>query len=201
MNSASKKRKYRSKVDRDFMAFVRWLPCFLCFRELYEFFDKEPWALVEMIANELIPEDRQKSPTEAAHLGLSTSRRGISQKFPVRECGPLCNGHHQSFRDAHHAGTKTFWERQGIDRDWIIGLVIRLWEAKQYRGFQALPPIRNRRALAVSFMACGTGWPESQVKSDPHGAYRLAARACHPDTGGSNEKFHNLQSHWSALNG
>ena len=67
MNSASKKRKYRSKVDRDFMAFVRWLPCFLCFRELYEFFDKEPWALVEMIANELIPEDRQKSPTEAAH--------------------------------------------------------------------------------------------------------------------------------------
>ena len=72
---------------------------------------------------------------------------------------------------------------------------------EQYRGFQALPLIRNRRALAVSFMACVTGWPESQVKSDPQGAYRLAARACHPDTGGSNEKFHNLQSHWSALNG
>ncbi len=71
---------------------------------------------------------------------------------------------------------------------------------EQYRGFAALPPKSDGRGAAVSFIARVTGWPESQVKSDPQGAYRIAARACHPDTGGSNGTFHELQNHWGAMN-
>jgi hypothetical protein len=71
--------------------------------------------------------------------------------------------------------------------------------SEQYRGFAALPPKSDGRGAAVSFLARVTGWPESQVKGDPQGAYRLAARALHPDTGGSNEQFHTLQNHWMEM--
>ena len=70
---------------------------------------------------------------------------------------------------------------------------------EQYRGFTALPPAGNSRATAISFLSRITGWQEPQIKGDLQGAYRLAARACHPDTGGNNELFHQLQQHWEAL--
>ena len=70
---------------------------------------------------------------------------------------------------------------------------------EQYRGFTALPPASDGRAYAITFLSRMTGWQESQVKGDPQGAYRLAARACHPDTGGNERLFHELQRHWSAL--
>ena len=127
--------KYRksplSKDDRAFLGFVKTLPCFICFHELYEFASRQPWVLIEMLNDELIPDDRQKTPTEAAHLGLSTSRRGLSQKYPARESGPLCQDHHTGLKTSHHAGTKTFWERNNIDRDWIIELVGKLYEASK----------------------------------------------------------------------
>lgn len=127
--------KYRksplSKDDRSFLGLVKTLPCFVCFHELYEFASRQPWVLIEMLNDEMIPDDRQKTPTEAAHLGLSTSRRGLSQKYPARECGPLCNDHHTGLKTSHHAGTKTFWKKNNIERDWIIDLVQKLYEASK----------------------------------------------------------------------
>jgi hypothetical protein len=70
---------------------------------------------------------------------------------------------------------------------------------EQYRGFTALPPASNDRGPAITFFARVTGWQEIQIKSDPQGAYRLAARACHPDTGGNEDLFNELQKHWAAL--
>ena len=71
---------------------------------------------------------------------------------------------------------------------------------EQYRGFAALPPKSDTRAAALQFLNRVTGLPVPQIQSDPQGAYRLAARACHPDTGGSSSQFHELQAHWTALN-
>ncbi len=122
-------RKSMSREDRDFLGFVKRLPCSLCYREVYEFFQNEPWAFLEIL--ETIDQSKQKTPTEAAHLGLSTSRRGLSQKFPARESGPLCEGHHTGFKTSHHASTKNFWQTHGIERDWIIGLVQKIYEASK----------------------------------------------------------------------
>lgn len=72
---------------------------------------------------------------------------------------------------------------------------------EQYRGFAALPEAdpASQRTSAIAFISRVTGWSESQVVNDPQGAYRLAARATHPDQGGSHEAFTQLQSHWKAF--
>jgi hypothetical protein len=64
--------------------------------------------------------------SEAAHLGRSTSRRGIGQKYPDNEAGPLCTIHHRE----HHRGTKTFWTRHAwIDRDKLIDAIQAAYKA------------------------------------------------------------------------
>ena len=113
--------------------------------------------------------------------------RGSSMSFP---CDRF-----DGWEDNLRAVALTLESLRAADRYGVTG------NREQYRGFAALPPKSDTRGAALSFMARVTGWPESQVKSDPQGAYRLAARACHPDTGGSNGQFHELQSHWSAMNG
>jgi hypothetical protein len=69
---------------------------------------------------------------------------------------------------------------------------------EQYRGFAALPPAGDSRARAVAFLSQQTGWAEKQVRGDLQGAYRLAAKAVHPDMGGNPEAFHE-QRHWAVL--
>lgn len=72
---------------------------------------------------------------------------------------------------------------------------------EQYRGFAALPEAdpNTQRNAAITFMSRLTGWSETQIVNDPQGAYRLAARATHPDHGGSAGAFVRLQSHWKAF--
>lgn len=119
-----RKRKNKPGDDPKFLAFVRSLPCLICYREVYEFFRSEPWALIEVIeAGELFRESR----TEAAHLGLSASRRGLSQKYPDNECGPLCADHHTRLKTSHHAGTKTFWKIHNLDRDDSVRMIQELY--------------------------------------------------------------------------
>jgi hypothetical protein len=71
---------------------------------------------------------------------------------------------------------------------------------EQYKGFAALPAAdpNQERTIAIAFFSKATGWSEDQVRSDLQGAYRLAARMFHPDSGGSHEKFVAVQKHWEA---
>ena len=68
----------------------------------------------------------QETPSEFAHLGLTTSRRGQSQKYPDHEAGPLCNQHHRE----HHANTKGFWIRYAaLDRDGVLKMLVRIYRS------------------------------------------------------------------------
>lgn len=130
------KRKHRKPKPGDnpaFLAFVRTLPCFVCYREVYEFFGSEPWALIELLESEAtFPVQRTR--TEAAHLGRSTSRRGLKQKYPDNESGPLCSDHHTRFKTSHHANARSFWDIHGIERDELIDQIQALYaQSKAYR--------------------------------------------------------------------
>lgn len=74
---------------------------------------------------------------------------------------------------------------------------------EQYKGFAQLPAANPNsiRNAALLFFSQTTGWTNSQIVSDPNGAYRLASRACHPDLGGNQEVFVKLQEHWKVLQG
>ena len=63
----------------------------------------------------------QASATEAAHVGLSTSRRGMGQKYSDREAIPLCAEDHRTDRmSIHSIGADEFFESLGSDRDSVI---------------------------------------------------------------------------------
>lgn len=72
---------------------------------------------------------------------------------------------------------------------------------EQYRGFAQLPAAdpNARRMEAISFLQRVTGAPWALIVNDIQGTYRMAARAVHPDHGGTDEKFHELQRHMEAL--
>lgn len=72
--------------------------------------------------------------------------------------------------------------------------------SEQYRGFARLEAPGIGIAAAIDFFSHVTGWGHEQVKTDLQGAYRLAARALHPDQGGDHNSFIAMQNHWKALN-
>lgn len=122
-----KARKRKPDDDAKYLAFVRGLPCLVCFPLSWCNAISEgdcvfiPRLKVGLFAG-------QQSRSEAAHLGKSTSRRGLSQKYPDNETGALCHEHHQLSKDSHHAGTKTFWQKHAwMDRDKVIETLQRLY--------------------------------------------------------------------------
>jgi hypothetical protein len=72
---------------------------------------------------------------------------------------------------------------------------------EQYQGFAQLPAAdpSQQRTEAIAYFSRITGWTEQQIRGDLQGAYRLAAKATHPDSGGSNEAFNAMRSHWTVL--
>lgn len=72
---------------------------------------------------------------------------------------------------------------------------------EQYRGFAQLPASdpNAARTNALLFFSKLTGWSLGQISDDPQGAYRIAARAAHPDSDGSHDAFVALQKHWEAI--
>ncbi len=112
-----------AKQDPEYLAFLRTLPCFCCYQEVYKFL--VGWALSDGCAEYLRARGsfygRQKSPTEAAHVGMSTSRRGLSQKYPDAEAIALCKDHHTEGRDSiHKLGADAFFLHHGASRDGTI---------------------------------------------------------------------------------
>jgi len=82
--------------------------------------------------------------------------------------------------------------------------------AEQYQGWKKLAapngPAPMVRDEAAAFVASHSGAPEiwPRVKADKSvrdDAYRLAARACHPDGGGTHERFVKLQEAMRILEG
>ncbi len=110
-----------------YLAFLRTLPCFICYADAYEFFAE--YASV-VAGPSSCAYGRQKSDTEAAHVGLSTSHRGGSQKHSDLESLPLCEvEHHQHGAFSIHVmGPAAFFEHHGADRDATIRMFNSLYE-------------------------------------------------------------------------
>lgn len=66
--------------------------------------------------------------SEASHIGLSTDRRGLGQKFGDDTVIPLCPDCHQHGKEAIHKGNpEAFFTARGADRDEVVRLFQRLW--------------------------------------------------------------------------
>ena len=58
---------------------------------------------------------------EAHHLGMSTDRRGIGQKYSDSTAIPVCTAHHREGMFAiHRIGVEAFFNEFGGDRDTVI---------------------------------------------------------------------------------
>lgn len=75
-------------IDREYMDWIRSLPCLLCSIKVLT-----RWAAFQIHLGDCyrVP---QQTRTEAAHVG----QRGIGQKCSDRETIPLCREHHESER-------------------------------------------------------------------------------------------------------
>jgi hypothetical protein len=84
--------------------------------------------LLEVTCEELTPQSIQQTPTQASHIGLTTSQRGLSQKFSDWEAGPLCTEHH---RAAHM--DREWWDKllPGLDRDALLAALNQTFEAQR----------------------------------------------------------------------
>ncbi len=112
-------------------AYLHWLSymaCFICYREAYEFLAGIECNAVEAIQQPIY--GRQKSPTEAAHVGFAGKPRGMSQKHSDDEAIPLCREHHgPGHKDSiHDIGPSAFFALHGADRDATIRMFQELWK-------------------------------------------------------------------------
>jgi|HubBroStandDraft_5_1064220.scaffolds.fasta_scaffold405050_1 hypothetical protein len=139
------------------------------------------------IRNDGWPRSGEKPSHPAVVLSFN-DRKGNPLSFPC----DTYNGHEQNIR----AIALSLQALRAVNRYGVVKT------DEQYRGFTALPAAdpQVRRNQALAFLSRVTGWNLNQVSNDLQGAYRLAASAVHPDkTGGSHDKFVELQGHWQAL--
>jgi hypothetical protein len=106
-------RRSSAVKDPQYREWVSLWPCLLCYPKNWELALRgESVKILRYIQRDYY----QRS--ECAHLGATNSVRGLSQKYSDLESGPLCTKHHREGKESHHAGTKTFWERNAwLDRD------------------------------------------------------------------------------------
>lgn len=98
-------RRHGRKSDKEYLAFVRSLPCIVCIL---------PWKLD---GSGIAYSNVQKSITEAAHTGS----HGIGQKSSDRDALPLCaiEHHREGPTSYHKLGTK-FFAYHGLDRKKLV---------------------------------------------------------------------------------
>ena len=131
-------RRPRAGSEPQYLAFVRKLPCMVCYADFWGYWLGVPnearCNLLEMveILNRGAVQRLQETPTEAAHLGFSTSLRGLGQKYPDLEAIPLCRGHHTQ----QHQATAGWWERTlpDLDRDAILKALGEVYRASDGDG-------------------------------------------------------------------
>ncbi len=106
-------------LDPQRLAWIRRLPCWACYRQSYD-------------ADLMTCSRWHRVRSEAAHIGLSTDRRGLSQKHGDDTAIPLCPDCHQHGKEAIHKGNpEAFFAARGADRDTVVRLFQRLWEANR----------------------------------------------------------------------
>lgn len=96
------------KLNPAYLEWLRGLPCWAC---------------------EQTTGGRSSSRVESAHVGLSTSRRGLSQKYPDIESIPLCGlEHHREGKfSIHRMGPAEFFKHFHADRDEVIRMFQNIW--------------------------------------------------------------------------
>lgn len=113
--TAIKRRAPRKRAGEDlkYQAFIRSLPCFICYWPLYVAGIIYECIDAGMVFHVMDP-STQKSMTEFAHLG----ERGLGQKCLDSEGGPLCAEHHREGPESSHGPLgKNFFEYHGVDKE------------------------------------------------------------------------------------
>lgn len=122
-------RRSARKLNPEYLAFCRTLPCVICYAEAYAFLTKHAaFDDIELFTRGALY-GRQGSPTEAAHIGFSGKTRGLSQKCSDIESAPLCGieHHREGEFSIHKMGPDAFFAHHGADRDSTIMMFQNLW--------------------------------------------------------------------------
>ena len=152
MIARTKPLKYRRKPrlgdDAKYLDWVRSLPCLGCFASWYRELLSDWLRLCDglpvgelrfSVADRLTFPPRQWS--SAAHIGFSTSQRGLAQKYPDREAGPLCEEKHHSRHSKisiHTLGAERFFDGLALDRDQTLRML-----AANYEEIHGEPAVRT----------------------------------------------------------
>lgn len=124
--------------------------------------------------------------------GARPSHPGIILSFDSKKKGPLsfpCDTY-DSFEDNLRAISLALTALRAVDR---YGVTQR---GEQYHGWKALPETSTSSEEAALFISKASGYTQEKILKDPEtreSAYKIAARAMHPDMGGKTEDFHKLQ--------
>lgn len=117
-------RRSSRMLDPAYLEWLRTMPCWGCWPDAYASLAGERRSVTR------IPRTigRQTERSEAAHIGLSTDRRGASQKYSDDTAIPLCAVCHTGASDSiHKTSVEEFLEMHGSDRDTVIGMFQRLY--------------------------------------------------------------------------
>lgn len=103
-----KPRRSSRVLDEPYLDWLRKLPCWSCFRPIYEVCDSSWW---------------EDGCSEAAHIGRSGDARGMSQKYGDDTAIPLCaNCHKHGPLSIHKIGPVAFFGVRETSRDVVINI-------------------------------------------------------------------------------
>lgn len=118
--------KRKAHENHEYLAWLRTLPCWGCYAPVY-FVEARGFDLMDSRFNEL-----PKRFTEAAHIGSSTTHRGLSQKVPDIESIPLCAMCHREGQfSIHKIGPRRFFALHLADRDEVIQMFQKMYAERE----------------------------------------------------------------------
>lgn len=120
-------------VDEAYKAWIRSLPCVVCYEYAGRVAFKHMIRMKFMDYALAILEENFRDVfmnrgglTQCAHIG---EVRGLGQRCSDRETGPLCGTHHDRGQpEGHHDMGVNFWDYHGIDREELIQSLNKAWE-------------------------------------------------------------------------
>lgn len=102
------------KQNPEYLAFIRTFPCIL------NGLQETESGRVHVCSGRI----------EAAHTGM----RGRGQKAADETALPMCVRAHRTGKDSHHAGSRVFWWRWGLDREKLVQKFNDRWEEWKVNG-------------------------------------------------------------------